>query len=352
MASIRKMKRKDGSTSYHADIRIKGYPRQSKSFTHLRKAREWVQLVESKMREGELDFLIKNPTQTLGSLIDMVMEKIDSLPHSDKKKLVMHSTFWKEKLGFLQVGQINIPQVNRIRDELVMTQTRYKRPMSGATVNSYLCSIRFFMNEAVSRGWIKSSPLRDLKWENRNPPICRFLSNEELTALLSAAKSSSSPYLYTVVKLALSTGMRKQEILSLKKSQIHLSLGRIYLYDTKEQKPRGVFLSSDTIELLRSFIEKNHPFNEYLFPNGSSHIVSVNYAWKKALVAANISNFRFHDLRHTCASYLAMNGASIQEIKEVLGHKNIQMTMRYAHLSDSHVSNVVQKMNDCYLNVE
>jgi integrase len=69
-------------------------------------------------------------------------------------------------------------------------------------------------------------------------------------------------------------------------------------------------------------------------------------AWLSALKKANIQEFRFHDLRHSCASYLAMNGASLAEIAEVLGHKTLQMVKRYAHLSEAHTAKVVQSMNE------
>lgn len=68
--------------------------------------------------------------------------------------------------------------------------------------------------------------------------------------------------------------------------------------------------------------------------------------WYKALKAAQISNFRLHDLRHSTASYLTMNGASLLEIAEVLGHKTLQMVKRYAHLTESHTANVVERMNE------
>lgn len=72
-------------------------------------------------------------------------------------------------------------------------------------------------------------------------------------------------------------------------------------------------------------------------------------AFENAAIAAGIENFRFHDLRHTCASYLVMNGASLAEVAEILGHKTLQMVKRYAHLSDSHVSSVVERMNKRFI---
>ena len=74
--------------------------------------------------------------------------------------------------------------------------------------------------------------------------------------------------------------------------------------------------------------------------------MSVRVAWDNAVETAKIENFHFHDLRHTCASYLAMNNASLAEIAEVLGHKTLQMVKRYAHLSEQHTLSVVERMNE------
>jgi integrase len=72
-------------------------------------------------------------------------------------------------------------------------------------------------------------------------------------------------------------------------------------------------------------------------------------AWEKALRDSEVANFRFHDLRHSCASYLAMAGATIREIQEILGHKSLQMTMRYSHLSDQHLVGVADRMAEKFL---
>jgi integrase len=74
--------------------------------------------------------------------------------------------------------------------------------------------------------------------------------------------------------------------------------------------------------------------------------ISIRTAWDNAIDTAKVDNFHFHDLRHSCASYLAMNGATLAEIAEVLGHKTLQMVKRYAHLSEQHTLSVVERMNE------
>jgi len=80
-------------------------------------------------------------------------------------------------------------------------------------------------------------------------------------------------------------------------------------------------------------------------PTGKKPL-GIHDAWKNAVKRAEIADFRFHDLRHTFASYLAVNGASLLEIAELLGHKNLNMVKRYAHLSEAHTAGVVARMNE------
>ena len=83
-----------------------------------------------------------------------------------------------------------------------------------------------------------------------------------------------------------------------------------------------------------------------LAKDAKTHFAQLAVQYYVAGRSAAIENFRFHDLRHSAASYLAMGGASLAEIAEILGHKTLQMVKRYSHLSNAHVSSVVSKMNE------
>ncbi|MCA3640437.1 MAG: site-specific integrase, partial [Methylobacterium sp.] len=89
------------------------------------------------------------------------------------------------------------------------------------------------------------------------------------------------------------------------------------------------------------------PSKPWVFPRADGQApIDIRTSWETARIAAKLSDFRFHDLRHSTASYLAMNGASLVEIADVLGHKTLQMVKRYAHLSESHVKELVERVND------
>jgi integrase len=147
--------------------------------------------------------------------------------------------------------------------------------------------------------------------------------------------------------LALSTGARKGELIESKWQDIDLKKEVLVFFKTKNKEIRKVPIKGLILELLKAH-RKNCPDEQvYIFKyqeRGSAK--TIERLWNKALVKAKIDEFRFHDLRHTAASYLAMNGASIAELAEVLGHKTLAMVNRYSHLSESHTANIIEKMNN------
>jgi integrase len=149
--------------------------------------------------------------------------------------------------------------------------------------------------------------------------------------------------LYLLTLLAITTGGRKGELIGLEWSDINFDRKLAYIKTTKNGEPKVLPLTDEVITELSKFKEQKPML---LF---NSEIVTdkpfcFTKAWKKALTQAEITNFRFHDLRHTCASYLAQSGASLLEIADVLGHKQIQMTKRYAHLCIDHKQKLINKV--------
>jgi integrase len=149
-----------------------------------------------------------------------------------------------------------------------------------------------------------------------------------------------------VVVLALSTGARKMELLSLTWTDVELLCGAIYLKDTKNKERRSLPLVGYALELIQQHAETQCPKSKWVFPNRTgTRPYRIREVWKKAVKRAGIKNFRFHDLRHSAASYMLMNGATLGEIGEILGHRSFEMTKRYAHLSQEHTRGVVERMN-------
>lgn len=139
--------------------------------------------------------------------------------------------------------------------------------------------------------------------------------------------------------------------MNLKWSDIDLTRGSILLQTTKNGDRRFVPLVGMALDLLRSKYA-NQTIDSLVFPapHSQSKPIDIRSAWETALSKAGISNFRFHDLRHTAASYLAMNQASLLEIGTLLGHKTVQMTKRYAHLSNAHIHSTAARLNEKLFN--
>jgi len=178
----------------------------------------------------------------------------------------------------------------------------------------------------------------------------RFLSDSERLRLLAACRGAQCPYLYAIVVVALSTGMRAGEIMNLRWSRVDLVRGRITLEDTKNGDTRGVALVGHAFEEIEKLARIRRFDTDLVFPNTNhgekARPYEIRKSWNAALKAAEIADFRFHDLRHTAASMAAAHGASSLEIADLLGHKTLQMVKRYAHLSESHTTSLVCALND------
>jgi integrase len=174
----------------------------------------------------------------------------------------------------------------------------------------------------------------------------RFLSDEERDRLLEACRESQNPYLQTIVILALSTGARRGELLSLRWPDVDLKRCRLTLRETKNGETRSVPLTGNGLAVLTQHAEVRRRDTTLVFPDRTgSRPLGIRGAFDNAVERSGITDFHFHDLRHTFASYLAMQGASLLEIAEVLGHKTLNMVKRYAHLSEAHTRGVVERMN-------
>ena len=139
--------------------------------------------------------------------------------------------------------------------------------------------------------------------------------------------------------------MRKGEILGLEWERVDLSTARLTLLQTKNGKPRGVPIGRAVYDALIALEPDPERRRGRVFPSGNDRRGSqIRTAFEAALKRAGIVGCRFHDLRHTAASHLVMRGASLQDVKEVLGHSDLRMTLRYAHLSPAHLRGAVERL--------
>ena len=172
----------------------------------------------------------------------------------------------------------------------------------------------------------------------------RYLDQDEINRLL---KACINDYTKDIIVTVLNTGMRRQEVLSLKWDQVKRD-GFIYLFAlmTKTDEDRQIPINDDLAELFKNIRQRVQLRTGYVFCDKKGRAFSeIKTSFEPALKRANIENLRFHDLRHTFASHFVMRGETIKELQEILGHKTITMTMRYAHLSQEHKKKAVNLLN-------
>ncbi len=354
MATISLRTAADGTKAYRVEVRLKGYPAQRATFARLTDARRWAQATESAIREGRHFRTTEAKRHTLGDLIDRYVREV--CPHKkDGGHQARQLAWWKDQLGAYALADVTPALIAEYRDHRAAQATPRGERTSPATVVRYLAALSHAFTVAVKEwGWLPDNPLRKVTKPREPRGRVRFLDDDERERLLEACKASASPDLHAAVILALSTGARQQEVLGLRWGQIDLARKVATLHETKNGERRILPLAGPALELLKARAKVRRLDTDLLFPgrkrqaDGSIKPVDLRTPFETALKVAGVEDFHWHDLRHTAASYLAMNGASLAEIAEILGHKTLQMVRRYAHLSDAHVAGVVERMNARY----
>lgn len=184
--------------------------------------------------------------------------------------------------------------------------------------------------------------VRPFKVENKRQ---RILTEDEMQMLLEATKVSRNSYLYAVCLVALNTGMRKQEVLDLEWKDLDFHHNEITVRNTKSGRDRMVAMSTTLREALLNLPTMGK--SVYLFPGPKSNKPNkwlVDVAFKNARKRVGLDGFRFHDLRHTAATYMVRNGIDLVTVKELLGHSRIDVTMRYCQSNSALKAKAVDVM--------
>jgi integrase len=255
--------------------------------------------------------------------------------------------WWRAELGTRTLADVTPAVIAEARDKLARGVTVRGAPRSPSTAVRYLAALSHAFAVAVKEwGWLEDSPLRKVAKPKEPRGRVRYLGDEERARLLEECRKSDSPDLYCAVVLALSTGGRRMEILSLRWGQADFARRAITLLETKNGEIRSLPLVGHAFDLMAERAKVRRIDTDLVFPGRKKNrAVDLRTPFETALKRAGIEDFRWHDLRHSAASYLAMNGATLAEIAEVLGHKTLAMVKRYAHLSQAHTTRVVEAMN-------
>lgn len=365
MATITKRKRKDGSVRYQIKVRFPGKPIVTETCVNHKTAKARAIALEADIQTGKYFRDKEKAAATLKQKsVEMMLDKYKSeyLPELKSRRVrEQHIKWWKAEIGKMKLDELTSSIFRNCRKSLASGKTRTGERRSNSTVNRYMATLSHALTMAADGdkdhegwGWIEQSQIPRIKALKEPPGRTRFLDkNNELPSLLDACKNSKYDGLHLAVSLALSTGARKGEILGLSWRDIDLDAPYAHVRDSKNGEQRVLPLIPAVVGLLRER-KKNmirHIGSDLVFPGprDPSKPYNLDKYFRAALTAAGIDDFRFHDLRHSCASYLAMNGASAVELADVLGHKTLEMVKRYSHLNTSHKASVIEKMSGRFL---
>ncbi len=292
----------------------------------------------AKMRIEKLDEKLgyKKPTQPDIGFVEFAREFIEIYSKQNKKSwkrdefsLISLSPFFKGKT----IQDIGPEFVERYK-------AKRKTEVSPATVNRDLAFLKTMFNKAVEWGRLESSPVTNVKKFKEPNYKERTLNASEMARLIDAATNHLEPILI----IALNTGMRRGEILSLKWENVNLSKRCIHIEDSKSGRSRDVPMNGLVVEAMSSIRQDS----VYVFynPTTGEPIKDIKTAFKTACKNAKIKELRFHDLRHTAATRMVEAGVDLATVSKILGHSSIQMTMRYAHPTPENMKRAVEKLGD------
>jgi integrase len=254
----------------------------------------------------------------------------------DKRRLFYDQAHFQKLDPYLRGYRLRDINMNALRS--FIQDRKQKDGVANGTINRALEVVRHVLNMARDDwGWIARVPkIRMLKEPKRR---VRFLKEEEADRLMLALPEHMVP----VVRYALATGCRMSEILRLEWSRVDLDRRVSWLEagSTKNGEGRGVPLNRDAVLALRD-VQGQH--SRWCFTYKGKRMEAIGSAWKRSLKRTGIEKFRFHDLRHTWASWHVMKGTSLQELMELGGWKSYEMVLRYAHLAPEHLSDAAARI--------
>jgi integrase len=302
-------------------------------------------------------FPSRDGSVTVSSLIDAYLSVYAGRDGSRLQRL----SFWVAKIGSMPIVDLTDDHVFYALEELEKKPGRFwagkdadgnaiykskRKPLSPATINRYAAALGAVLSWSIKkrlapRGW--DNPCRRIERREEDNEVVRFLSDAERVALMAACKASPWRKLYLLVLLAITTGARRGELQRLRWRDVDFERNVCSVSITKNGDPKLLPL----VEAAKAELEAHLGaptalvFASTRRPDVAYNNVAV---WKRALKTAGVRNFRFHDLRHSCASYLAQSGATLLEIGDVLGHRQLSVTKRYSHLTTKNKADLVNRV--------
>jgi integrase len=299
--------------------------------------------IQTLIDEGRYLEKKRESKETLGQIRDRYVEWCKGIKQKTVDDKEDHLDNILEFLGVdTIIGKVTKADVERFHAHLGSLNAQHKKtPLAVATINRRMACLKHFLHKAEEWGLIAENPARCTKLHKENNRRLRFLTIEECKILLGCCPSLT---LKQIVELALNTGMRKGELLGLEWENINLRRGFLEILDQKNGEYDTIPLNERALEILKSIPRRLD--SKFVFPGKKpgKPFKDLKRQFETAVKKANLDDVTFHTLRHTAASYLVMEGIDLTTVKEILRHKSISMTLRYAHLSPKHKQSAVEAL--------
>ena len=347
---IEKRKYPSGRTSYMVRLRIDGRTHRSSVFPSRELADielgKWRKAIQRGTFEQEYGLRAGDARRTFAEAAGAYSESRErevaagerSATTQERERITVRCL--KDRFGDARLREMTTGDVNGWIFE------RRKAGVKGKTINRELSSLRGIFKEAKQRGWVDTNPALEVERCKEGESPWRWLTPDEARRLLAACRDAPAQarHLYPLVVTALYTGMRRGELLGLLWHDVHLRRAELEVVASKSGHRRVVPLRPEVVTALRK--HKRRAKGEYVFGRGGGEVpfAKVRRSFQSAVEAAKLGSVRFHDLRHTAASWMAQEGADLYAIARVLGHRDIGTTMRYSHLVPRTSRRAVERM--------
>jgi integrase len=329
VATILKRKNSDGSRSFIAQVRIRPFKPVAKAFPSKPDALAWAAALETELKDKRKRGGLRQDvaTLTVRKLAEEFLADPETKALRSFDSLELLLSWWTNHYGHERVREFGVLRLREARERL----TPGRAP---ATVNRHLSALRSAWNWGRANGLVPQDyvwPTRLLLTEPRGRT--RSLSDPELAELLKAAADNSA-VMHAAIVVSIATGVRQSELLRLTWADVDMERGTVRVTVSKNGDTRAVYLPASAAEVLKA-LKRAPVVGRHVFLNEKGkplHKGILETRWRLIRAAAGLQDFRWHDLRHSCASFLAQNGATLLEIGSVLGHRSPSATKRYAHL--------------------
>ncbi|ROO26684.1 tyrosine-type recombinase/integrase [Salinisphaera orenii] len=347
MATITRRVSRDGTVSYQAKVRVQGEKQRSRTFKRKTDAKLWASKTETDLGHGAYVPTTADRRRTLAEVIDAY--KSDYLPYKTHNKDATKQTamlgWWRDNAGHVTLDKLTPQTIASFRADLAKRKNKRGEPISGPTQNRYLAALSAVCKWAWrEQGWLQSNPVLSVTKRAENTSAGRCLSDAERRTLLRACRDDHDPNIYTAVMLALATGCRYSNIRYLQWRDVDLDDWTFKLAATKNGDARTVPIVGDAQSAMQAQYDADPTGEGWVFKGQRDNApATLHTAWQRVREKAGLPDFRFHDLRHSVGSYLTMNGATLAEVAEALGHRTLVMARRYTHLTGEHTRGVLER---------